>query len=109
MSAKLTQAWSYGLKSDATGRGAPRASGSEATPIVVDGVMYLPAAGRIVALQPETGKEIWRYELPAGSPNFRGVTYWPGDRNNQPRIVFTTGHMMVGLNAKTGKLDPGFR
>src|SRR3954468_18359910 len=51
--AKLATAWSYGLKSEATGRGAPRASGSEATPIVVEGVMYLPAAGRVVALQPE--------------------------------------------------------
>src|ERR1700758_1100857 len=100
---KLTKAWSYALKSEATGRGAPRSSGSEATPIVVDGVMYLPAAGRVVALQPETGKEIWRYELPAGSPNNRGVTYWPGDQNNPPRIIFTTGHFMVGLNAKTGK------
>jgi quinoprotein glucose dehydrogenase len=105
---KLKPAWSYGLKSEATGRGAPRASGSEATPIVVDGVMYLPAAGRVVALQPETGKEIWRYELPVGSPGNRGVTYWPGDKNNPPRIIFTSGHMMFGLNAKTGKIDPGF-
>ena len=66
--ATLTKAWSYALKSAATGRGAPRASGSEATPIVVNGVMYLPAAGRVVALEPATGKEIWRYELPSGLP-----------------------------------------
>src|ERR1700729_588978 len=65
---KLIKAWSYPLRSASSGRGAPRASGSEATPIVVDGVMYLPAAGRVVALQPDTGKEIWRYELPSGSP-----------------------------------------
>src|SRR6185312_9199990 len=44
---KLTKAWSYELKSLATGRGAPRSSGSEVTPIVVDGVMYMPAAGRV--------------------------------------------------------------
>src|ERR1700761_5026095 len=105
---RLTQVWSYPLRSAATGRGAPRASGSEATPIVVDGVMYLPAAGRVVALDAVTGNEIWRYELPAGSPGNRGVTYWPGDKDNPPRIIFTTGHMMVGLNAKTGKIDPGF-
>ncbi len=105
---QLKLAWSYQLKSSATGRGAPRSSGSEVTPIVVDGVMYLPAAGRVVALDAVTGKEIWRYELPAGSPGNRGVTYWPGDKDNPPRIIFTTGHMMVGLNAKTGKLDPGF-
>src|ERR1035438_8153132 len=70
--AKLTKAWSYALRSAAIGRGAPRASGSEATPIVVNDVMYLPAAGRVVALEPETGKEIWRYELPSGSPGNRG-------------------------------------
>src|SRR5580700_2981651 len=105
---KLLKAWSYPLRSASSGRGAPRASGSEATPIVVDGVMYLPAAGRVVALAAETGREIWRYELPSGSPNNRGVTYWPGDRNNPPRVIFTTGHMMMALNATTGKVDPGF-
>src|SRR5579863_9835359 len=105
--AKLTQAWSYALKSGAPGRGGS-GSGSEVTPIVISGVMYLPAAGRVVALQPESGKEIWRYELPSGSPSNRGVTYWPGDRNNPPRIIFTTGHMMMALNAGTGKIDPGF-
>lgn len=105
---KLRLAWSYPLRSSGTGRGTPRASGSEATPIVIDDVMYLPAAGRVVALQVETGKEIWRYELPSGTPSNRGVTYWPGDKNNPPRIIFTTGHRMVGLNARTGKIDPGF-
>ena len=33
---------------------------SQATPIVVDGVMYLPAANRVVALDPETGTERWQ-------------------------------------------------
>lgn len=106
--ANLKPAWSYGLKADSNRPNPPRASGSEVTPIVVDGVMYLPAAGRVVALEADTGKEIWRYELPKGSPGNRGVTYWPGDKENPPRIVFTTGHTMVGLNAKTGKVDPGF-
>ena len=64
--AKLKQAWTYRAEVDSTRPGAPRASGSEATPIVVNGVMYLPAAGRVVALDAEPGKELWRYELPAG-------------------------------------------
>src|SRR5580698_9788527 len=59
---KLKLAWSYALKTDSDRPGALRASGSEVTPIVVGGVMYLPAAGRIVALHAETGKELWRYE-----------------------------------------------
>src|SRR5262245_35286857 len=55
--ARLTQAWVY--RPNATG-GRPSA---EVTPIVVNGVMYLTAGNRVVALEPETGKEIWRYEL----------------------------------------------
>ena len=36
------------------------------------------------------------------------MAYWPGDRNNPPRIIFTTGRKMMALNARTGKVDPGF-
>ena len=37
----------------------------EATPIVVNGVMYVPVAGsRILALDAETGKELWKAKLP---------------------------------------------
>ena len=81
---------------------------SQVTPIVVNGVMYLPSGKRVVALDPETGKEIWSYELTTGNPSARGVSYWPGDRNNPPRIIFTAGKRMLALNAKTGKVDPGF-
>ena len=38
----------------------------EITPIVVNGVIYMPSGNRVVALEPETGKEIWRYELSEG-------------------------------------------
>src|SRR5580692_9172554 len=62
--ANLKQAWSYKLRSpsDAGKRLAGIAGFSEATPIVVNGTMYLPTGGRIVALEPETGKELWSYE-----------------------------------------------
>src|SRR6187455_2501803 len=84
--ATLTQVWSYRLRPE-PGRSIlaidkPASSFEifqEVTPIVVNGVMYLPSGHRVVALEPETGKEIWRYELPEGLASFRGVTYWPGD------------------------------
>src|SRR5258708_30991411 len=65
--ARLAQAWTYRLQPDAPapataadgGRRAVGALNSEATPIVVGGVMYVPPAGPVVALEPETGKEIW--------------------------------------------------
>jgi len=74
----------------------------------VNGVMYLPVGNRVVALEPESGKEIWRYDLKNAIASQRGVAYWRGDANNPPRILFTAGHKMVALNARSGKLDPGF-
>jgi glucose dehydrogenase len=103
---KLSQAWSYRLRPDPASP--PAGTMNQVTPIVVNGVMYLPAGNRVVALEPETGKEIWRYELKNAIASQRGVAYWPGDKNNPPRIIFTAGHKMVALNAKSGKLDPGF-
>ncbi len=82
----------------------------EATPIVVDGVMYLPAGGsRVLALDAATGRELWRHDLPRELPlTARGVAYWPGDRTNPPRILFTAGPKLVALNAATGDLSSGF-
>src|SRR5579864_6853173 len=69
----LGKAWSYRLESGLaasapTGRGRGGAN-SEASPIVVKGVMYLPAANRVVALQPESGQEIWVYSVAGGTPS----------------------------------------
>jgi glucose dehydrogenase len=106
---RLTLAWMY--RFNRPGKpvhgNSPSELYQEVTPIVVNGVMYLPAGDRVVALDPETGKEIWTHEV-EGIASFRGVTYWQGDRNNPPRIIFTTGHKMYGLDARTGKIDPGF-
>jgi quinoprotein glucose dehydrogenase len=106
----IQKAWTYRFNRD----GHPPIHGDslselyqEITPIVVNGVMYMPAGDRVVALEPETGKEIWTYEIP-GIASFRGVSYWAGDKNNPPRIIFTTSRKMMALNAKTGKVDPGF-
>src|SRR5579872_7351480 len=101
--ANLKQAWTYKLASDAPpaagkGRGGAAAGGnSEATPIVVNGVMYLPAANKVVALEPDTGKELWHYDVAGGPPSRRGVAYWPGDRDNPARIIFTAGRRLIGL------------
>jgi quinoprotein glucose dehydrogenase len=111
---KLAQAWSYGLQSTAPpaaaagGRGGPVGPNSEATPIVVNGVMYLPTANRVVALQPETGKEIWVYVVTGGAPSRRGVAYWPGDGSIPARIIFTSGRRLIALNASSGAVDTAF-
>ncbi len=87
------------------GRGG--AVNAEATPIVVGAVMYVPAGNRVIAIDADTGKEIWTYQG-AGSIAGRAVGYWPGDGQNPPRILFTSGTDMMALNANTGKIDPGF-
>ena len=80
----------------------------QVTPIVVEGVMYLAAGNRVVALKPETGKEIWRHQLTEGLVSYRGVTYWPGAETYGPRIFFTSLWTVVALNARTGERDPRF-
>lgn len=51
---KLGLAWSYGLNSR---------RGVEATPLVVDGVMYMTAPWSVVhALDAVTGEELWVYD-----------------------------------------------
>src|SRR4029434_9266038 len=110
--ATLAPAWSYRLRPE-PGRSVPAidkpASSFEifqqVTPIVVNGVMYLPSGNRVVALEPETGKEIWRYELPEGLASFRGLAYWPGD---PPRIFFTSLRKLIALRADTGALARDF-
>jgi quinoprotein glucose dehydrogenase len=80
---------------------------AEVTPIVIGGIMYLPGGNRVYALEADTGKEMWTYSAPGAVAN-RAVGYWPGDGQNPPRVIFTTGTKMMALNANTGAVDPGF-
>ncbi|HTH47306.1 MAG TPA: pyrroloquinoline quinone-dependent dehydrogenase [Candidatus Limnocylindria bacterium] len=117
---KLQQAWVYHLKKEsepsrntATPNRGGRMRNSESTPIVVDGVLYMNTPyNAVVALDPETGKEIWSHSLGAqANATERGVSFWPGDKAKgwPAAILFgtTDGHL-VSLNAKTGELTEGF-
>ena len=96
--AQLKQAWSYELSSH---------GGLEVTPIVVAGVMYVPGLNEVLALDADTGKEIWQYAV--ASPSTRGVAYWPGDKHNPPRIIFTTfTRKVIALDAASGRPAPNF-
>lgn len=77
----------------------------ESTPIVIGGVMYVSTQlQRIIALDPETGAEIWKYDPEArNARQHRGVSYWPGDKTAAPRILFGAGDgRLIALDAKTG-------
>lgn len=113
----LERVWTYHLKkagpaptsSGPAGHGGGHRS-SEAVPIVVNNVLYMPTPyGTIVALDPETGSEIWTYNVEHGSPAKRGVSYWPGDKQTPASILFgTTDGRLLSLNARTGKATEGF-
>ncbi len=95
---RLTQSWSFTLSE----RG-----GLEVTPIAVHGVVYLPGLNKIYALDGATGQEIWHYDVPMAPT--RSVAYWPGDKANPPRIIFTTfNRKVIALDAATGKIVPTF-
>ena len=93
----------------AVGRGGGRRS-SEATPIMVNGVLYMPTPyGTVIALEPETGKELWSYKLDHGRPAGRGVAYWHGDAKTPASILFgTSDGRLLSINAVTGKPTIGF-
>ena len=109
---KLKVAWQYGIAPgsvnlDATTR---LLTATEAVPIMAAGLLYTPTLQHaIVALEPETGKEIWKYELGKIAGPMRGVTYWQGDREHPAQILAgTSDGRLLAINAKTGKLVPGF-
>jgi glucose dehydrogenase len=82
----------------------------QATPIVVDGIMYLPVRGHeVLALDAATGDEIWRSALPAPEgTEARGVAYWPGDDELAARIFVMAGPTLIALEAASGALVQGF-
>ena len=103
---------------EANGRGAGRGgrgggSGfrpSGATPLVKNGILYLSTPyGRLVAIDPVTGDELWAFQLPTGNPSIRGVEYWAGDGGTPAQIVFGTADgKLYSVDAKTGKGNPAF-
>ena len=98
----------------AEGIGPPRVatgfSFAEVTPLVIHGVMYICTPyGRVTALDPTTGKEIWSYKLQSGEPATRGVEYFPGDKQTPELIVVgTSDAKLFTLDPKTGALNKKF-
>src|SRR6516162_5997584 len=92
--AELKVAWEYHTGDVSDGSGGRRKSAFETTAIVADGTMYLTTPfNRVVALDPETGREKWRFDpqidlqapYSEGLIN-RGVTLWtdPGRAQGDP-------------------------
>ena len=89
----------------------------QATPIMIGNVLYLSTMyTRVVALDAETGAELWTFDPKAyeGGPKgagpsgfkHRGVAWW-SDENDQ-RIFLNSRDRLYAINAVTGEMDADF-
>jgi quinoprotein glucose dehydrogenase len=84
----------------------------QATPIVVNGVMYAQAGTRrtVVALDSTTGEILWMWRMDEGKRGAsaprqgsgRGLAYWTDGKGDERIVTVTPGYHLVQLNAKTG-------
>ena len=89
----------------------------EATPLVVNGVIYSTAGSRrdVVALDAETGELLWVHREDEGERarkaprqlSGRGVAYWT-DGTEERLLYVTIGYRLIALDVKTGQRIPGF-
>jgi quinoprotein glucose dehydrogenase len=121
--AGLKVAWVYHAGDISDGHGKRKRSGLETTPIMVDGTLFLTTGfNRVIALDPETGRERWSYDPKTKlSWNYgdglinRGVATWldpsqesatsvPSSRHPRRRIYEATlDARLIALDAATGK------
>lgn len=121
--ARLKLAWTYhtGETAAELGVGTERnVPAFECTPLVVDGVMYISTrSGRVVALDSESGEQIWSFDWQANRTakrryrQSRGVSYWEGPAAGasrvDKRVLFGTSlGQLISLDAATGTPSPGF-
>ncbi len=77
-------------------------------PLIVDNVMYVQASNNtLAALEPATGKELWRKQM-AGTFGARGMNYWESPDRKDRRIFFLAGGMLTAINAQNGEVIPTF-
>jgi quinoprotein glucose dehydrogenase len=89
----------------------------EATPLVVDGVMYISTAtARVLALDAATGEHRWTFD-PQLNPRgiyaegaSRGVSFWKSTDDPPLRRIFlgTLDARLLAIDATTGKPCPDF-
>jgi quinoprotein glucose dehydrogenase len=109
----LTVAWTYHTREPVIE--VARQPSLEVTPIVVDGVMYLSTPlGKVIALNPATGNELWRFDAKVdpmggyGDFTSRGVSTWldiaakPGARCRRRIFVATIDARLVALDSANG-------
>src|SRR5205807_8505302 len=90
---------------------ANRRAAFEATPILVEGTLYLSTPfDQVMALDPQTGAERWKYDPQVdrsrdySEVTSRGVAAWQDRKTRQRRIfIGTIDARLIALDTATGK------
>ena len=110
----LKVAWTYHTGDVSDGKTLTSRSAFEATALVVDGVMYITTPfSRLVALDPETGRELWAFDPKLDRERAynlfinRGAAYW-SDGKKKRVFLGTLDGRLFSIDAATGKQDDSF-
>jgi quinoprotein glucose dehydrogenase len=117
---RLTRAWTWATgelpipQTDSTK--AARPGTFQATPLMVNDTLYLSTPyNRVVALDANTGRQLWRFDPGAhtyGQPSngtgfvHRGVALWSD--GGQRRVFINSRWRLIALDAATGRPVPSF-
>ncbi|PYT12707.1 MAG: pyrroloquinoline quinone-dependent dehydrogenase, partial [Acidobacteria bacterium] len=119
--ARLKPAWEYHTGALKPDTGLNRKAAFEATPILVEGTLYLSTPfDQVIALDPSSGKERWVFDPKVdrsqdySEVTSRGVSTWVDSKRGKDdpcrRRIFigTIDARLIALDAATGKLCDGF-
>jgi len=119
--ARLEPAWMYRTGETGAAFKTDKPTSFEATPLVVDGVMYVGTPlGRVIALDPATGRERWVFDpkikrdVRYGDFASRGVSTWldesaaAGTGCRRRIFVATAQSQLIALDARDGRPCAGF-
>jgi quinoprotein glucose dehydrogenase len=109
--AKLSTTWTYHTGALDTPGDANKKSAFEATPILLDGILYLSTPfNTVIALDPITGREKWKYDPKLDHTRdysevaSRGVSAWKGAKGEFLIVEGTLDGRLLALDGATGKL-----
>jgi glucose dehydrogenase len=112
--ARLEVAWTFDTGDWSDGTQLPSRSAFEATPLVIDGVLYVPSPfSRLFALDAETGEQRWVFDpridqtVPRNLYVNRGVASWTDGTTRLLYLGDIEGRLW-GIDAATGRPAPGF-
>ncbi len=106
----LRIAWTYRTGDAYAPKDGSKPTQFEATPLYIDGTLYLSTPlGRIVALDPVTGKQRWSYDSHVnrdkgyGDYANRGVSTWKSPSGERRVFLATIDARLIAVDAATGK------